>query len=233
MKKKIVTPIIIGLVAIILIVVGIYFFAFYEKPGAIVNGYWNEATQECWISPQYAPGEAIPADILEDMMFATCCFNQVGNQIDCNDPSNILGGGLAQEIIAFGGADPVSGVFSMNNIITITNDIGSPIIDSAWISSAVWSPTKLDLSNAYAVVSGTGNSVGPLNPDTGTYWTTGTIDLTNIAGPVGSPNTYNLALTVDASAYGGELTTSKDFGTTLVVEAEAIGFSVDITWGEI
>ena len=231
--QKVLIGIIIGIVLIAIIGGGFYYFSSTTLSGPIGNGYWNEATQECWISKNRPPGEPMPASELEDKMFASCCFNKVGNQVDCNNPSHILGTGTTQEVLTFGAGDPTPGIFSINHIITITVNTGSAPLDSAWISSAVWTPSHTELTNAYASIVGVGNAVGPLNPDQGTYWTTGTIDLSQIAGSSGSPILYTLDLNVDASAYSGDITTSKSFGTTMEVETEEIGFNVDISWAEI
>lgn len=224
--KKIV--ILIGAILLVLIGVGIYFFMTLTPSGKIVNGYWDEATQECWISQDKPAGESYPAG--DESMFASCCFSREGDQVDCNNPENIIGAGLTQAVYGVGGPG-VPGIFAVSHIITLTND-GSVPIDNIWINSAVWTPSHLELTNAYSQVIGSGSIyVGDVAVGFARSFPTGVINLEPIGGIPGSPITYNLDLTAKATAYGGELTSSRDISGQITVENEEIGFSIDINWG--
>jgi len=205
MKKPMM--ILIGVIVLALIVGGIYFFTTYTPSGDTTNGYWNSATQECWISENQPPGESYPTG--DESMFVSCCFNQEGDQVDCNDPTNILGSGVVQAIYGAGEEEGIPGIFGVSHTITLSNE-GSVPIDNIWIDSAVWSPTHTELTNAYNQVIGSASAyAGDLPVGNSRNFPTGFIDLTEIQGAVGTPITYDLTLTAIASAYEGQLTSSK------------------------
>lgn len=205
------------------------FFLHGGSTGPIVNGFWNEETQECWSSQDNPAG--IPYDSSEsDSMLTSCCFNLEGRQIDCNDPSKNIGSNFLA-IYGVGTDVGVPGNFYVSHVVTVTND-GSVPIEKAWIDSTTWSPSNSILSNAYARIIGSTSiyAVG-LPIGTATDFPTEVISLQDIGGVPGVPITYNMVMKVRASAYGGQLDSSRDVSGSITVEKEVIGFKVDIGWG--
>ena len=196
--------------------------AYAPGEGKIVNGYWNEATEECW------PDKGTPIDQpfsvgFEDT-FYQCCFNSEIQQVDCNDPTTLLG--------TFAIYQGQAGLFYVAHGIKVKNT-GNVAITQAWIDSATWSPSHSALSTAYSGILGTGNGKGPLCLTTGcdeVAWSTALIDLQAIGGTPGSPKTYSLSLTTKGSAPNLE-PFSKITPATITVEQEAIGFSVVVDVG--
>jgi len=227
MKKNQKKYVWIGIALVSLIAI----FLFYSgiSKGNITNGYWNEATQECWSSQDNPPG--IPYDSSEsESMFVSCCFNLEGRQIDCNNPTKNIGSNFLA-VYGVGGDAGQPGNFYVSHVVTITND-GSVPIDKAWINSAVWSPSNSVLSSAYNRIIGESSIYATSLPvGTSSDFPTEVIALQDIGGQPGSPMTYNLAMTVKATAYGGELDSSRDVSGSITVEKEVIGFKVDIGWG--
>ena len=219
----------IGIVVAILSVLALLFFYSGVSQGNIINGYWNEATQECWYSEDTPAG--VPFDAGDNVnMFASCCFNLEGRQIDCNDPSKNIGSNFLA-VYGVGAGEGQPGYFYVSHIVTTTND-GSVPIDKVWINSAVWSPSNSILSTAYAGIIGSASSYAVGLPvGLSTTFPSGVIALQDIGGEPGIPITYNLDMTVKATAYGGELDSSRDVSGSITVEKETIGFSVDIGWG--
>jgi len=187
--------------------------------GKIVNGYWNEATQECRSAPDrpvgvpYVPGQ-IGATLYQ------CCFNQGRQQVDCNDASVLLG--------PYAIYQGQTGMFFITHGVTITNT-GNVDITNAWIDSAAWTPSNTVLTSAYSSIVGSTRGV-QLTQGMANDWSTGQIDLQAIGGPSGSPNLYSLSLITKGSATG--LTDfSKTTPSSITVEKEGIGFSVTINLG--
>jgi len=226
--KKNLNKVIIIIISLIAVVSLLFFYSPMSK-GDIVNGYWNEETGECWSSINHQPGTPYPSDE-SDSMFISCCFNLEGRQIDCNNPSKYIGSNYLA-IYGAGGGVGQPGNFYVSHVITITNE-GSVPIDKAWINSAVWSPSNSILSTAYAGIIGSSSSYASNLPiGTSTDFPTGTIKLQDIGGEPGLPKTYNLNMQVKATAYGGQLDSSRDVSGSITVEKETIGFKVDIGWG--
>ena len=193
-----------------------------EKEGDIVNGYWDEATQECRSAPNRPTGiPYIPGQV--GVTLGQCCFNRQHQQVDCNNPSILWGAG------SFAIYQGQAGLFFVNHYITLTNIGGNVDITKAWINSATWSPTNAALSNAYATVVGSAYG-SPLLQGQAVDFSTGQIDLQAIGGPPGSPKTYALSLETKASATGLP-DYSRTTPASITVEQEAIGFSVDINLG--
>ncbi len=229
MKKTLTWSVMI--IAIVLVILGLVFFLpSTSSQDKIVNGWWNEATQECWTSQDHPPGDSYPVDESEGM-FASCCFNDNSDQVDCNDPTKIIGSGTLQAIYGAGGQAGVPGIFYVVHTITLTND-GSVVIDNSWVDSATWTPSHAELTTAYAPIIGQASSyAGDLPVGNARDFPTGLIDLRLIAGEVGSPITYDLELIAKASAYGGELNSERQVSGQIIVEKESLGFSIDIGWG--
>jgi len=104
-------------------------------------------------------------------------------------------------------------------------------INNIWIDSAIWSPVNTELTNAYNQIIGQSSAYsGNLPVGNSRNFPSGIIDLTQIAGPIGNPNIYDLTLIAKATAYDGELTSSQEVGGQITVEQEAIGFSISINW---
>lgn len=53
--------------------------------GEIINGYWDETTQECRSAPDRPTGVPYYPDE-DEPTFRQCCFNQAHQQVDCNNP---------------------------------------------------------------------------------------------------------------------------------------------------
>ena len=218
MKKTKKPLLIIGIVILLA-----FAFILFNQPPQLVNGYWNNETQECWSSQTQPPGTPYISD--NDNPIASCCFDLMGAQIDCNDPTNYLA------VYGVGGQAGEPGKFGITHSIKITND-GAVPIDKIWIDSATWSPSNSVLSNAYSRIIGKTSSYSTNLPvGTSTDFPTDVIELRDIGGESGYSNTYNLAMTVKASAYSEELETSKDLTGSITVEKEEIGFGVVMGWG--
>lgn len=211
------------LVAVALLV---YFFSGQVKipglpttHGEMINGYWHEATQECRWDPDISIEEVFyPEDTVPSMF--QCCFNQAGQQIDCNDASVLLG--------PFAIYRGTPNVMSIVHSITISNT-GNVALTNAWLESATWTPSHTVLTTAYSGILGSTKGVA-MGLGGSKIWNTGVIDLQAIGGPAGNPTTYNLALKSKATALGG-LTHTVDKDTSMTVEKEGIVFTVDIALG--
>jgi len=218
----------IGLILLVAAVVGIYFLVIQpsggllpQSEGDIVNGYWNEATQECWLDNDHPPGVYPPSGNILATFFQ-CCMNQAGQQINCNDPSEILG--------AFAIYQGQAGFFTVAHGVTITNT-GNIDLTKVWIESAIWSPIHTALTTAYSGIVGSVN--GHLNVVKGggyALFSTSAIDLQEIGGVPGSPKTYALSLVTKGSATN-LADVSKTTPASITVEQEQIGFSVAINLG--
>ena len=181
----------------------------------IVNGYWDEATQECRSIPNHQVG--IPhISTTETEPLYQCCFNQESQQIDCNNPENLFGG--------FAIYQGKKGIFSIVDGITIKNTRDFDI--TAWIDSATWMPENLELTNAYSEIVGRPNGI-PLLQNQAVDFSTSRIDLQLIGGSPNNPITYNLELITKASSVGLP-DASQTIFKKITVEKQAIGFSVVI-----
>lgn len=195
----------------------------------IANGYWDVSSGECWISQSQPAGEEYPAG--DESMFVSCCFNDLGDQVDCNNAANILRAGVIQSIYGVGGSPGIPGIFAVSHVITLTND-GSVPIDNIWVSSASWSPINIELTNAYSQIIGSSSSyAGSVAVGNARSFPTGIIDLIALGSTPGISVTYDLNLIARATAYAGELTSSRNIAGQITVENEEIGFSIDINWG--
>ncbi len=219
-----------NVVFILIIIAIVVFTVFYifkgeilpTREGEMINGYWNEATQECWPDSSTPIDQPFTAGFDETLY--QCCFNAQKQQVDCNDPSKLL-----ESFAVYQGN---AGLFYVAHGIKLKNT-GNVEITRAWIDSASWSPTHAGLSNAYSGIVGSIHGKGPLCLSTGcdeVAWSTGQIDLQAIGGSVGSPKTYSLALVTKGSAEG-LADFSKVTPATITVEKEDIGFSVVINLG--
>ncbi|KKN08556.1 hypothetical protein LCGC14_1055560 [marine sediment metagenome] len=196
--------------------------AFAPGKGKIVNGFWNEATQECW--PDSSTPIDQPFSAQFDETFYQCCFNQNKQQVDCNDPGTLLG--------PFAIYQGQAGLFYIAHGIKVRNT-GNIVLSQAWVDSAVWSPSHAELTTAYSGIVGAINGKGPLCLTTGcdeVAWSTGLIDLQVIGGAPGSPIVYTLSLMTKASATGLPDAT-QTIPATITVEKEQIGFSVVVNLG--
>lgn len=216
-------------VFLILAIIAIAVFAlFYVFKGEvlpereeIINGYWDEATQECRSAPDRPTGiPYIPGQIGTTLY--QCCFNQQGQQVDCNSPDLLWGAG------SFAIYQGQAGLFFVTHGITITNT-GNVDLSNAWVDSATWTPTHAELTNAYSSIVGSVYGV-VLTQGFANDWSTGQIGLQTIGGAPGSPATYTLSLITKASATG-LLDSSKTTPAAITVEQEGIGFSVEINLG--
>lgn len=213
---------------IVAIVLLVYFFSaevglkLPTKTGEIINGYYDVATDQCWPDKDSPAGGQYPiGDKTIPTMFQ-CCLNQAGQQVDCNEPSTLLG--------PFAIYRNQTGIFSVAHTITVTNT-GNVVLTNAWIDSAPWTPAHADLTTAYSgLLSSTSTQAGPINLDSYRVFSTSSIDLQAIGGEPGSPITYDLLLVTKASATGlGE--SLKETPISMTVEKEGILFSVDISLG--
>ena len=186
--------------------------------GKIVNGFWDEATQECRSAPNRATGTPyVPGQI--GVTLYQCCFNQARQQVDCNNPSVLLG--------PFAIYQGQAGLFYITHGITITNT-GNVDITNAWVDSAIWSPSNAVLTTAYSSILGSTRGVA-LGQGLANDWSTGQIDL-QVIGGTGTPITYTLSLVTKGSA-SGLADFSRTSPATVTVEQEGIGFDVSINLG--
>jgi len=196
-----------------LLALGVVLFFVFKggiPQGDIVNGIYDPDTGICEPDPNNVAG------------FYTCCFNEFMQQVDCNNPSDLITLSIYQGN---------TGIFFITHGITITNR-GNVDISSAWLDSAIWSPSHTELTDAYATVLGVGNGrvIPATDPDTFEAWSTGVIDLQEIGGVPGSPITYDLTLVAKADSPNlptGEVTKT----ASMTVEQESIGFDLDIDFG--
>lgn len=187
--------------------------------GKIVNGYWNEEAQECRSAPNRATGTPyIPGQV--GVTLYQCCFNLAKQQVDCNDPSTLLG--------PFAIYQGQPGLFFITHGITITNT-GNVDMTNAWINSDTWTPSNSILTSAYSGIIGSSHGVA-LAQGMANDWSTAQIDLQAIGGSPGNPITYTLSLVTKGSATGLP-DYSKTTPASITVEKELIGFDVSINLG--
>lgn len=213
-------------VVIAIAVIAVFFFfqggeILPTKEGDIVNGYFDETSQQCWPDRNSPVGGTFPAGQIAST-FYQCCLNQAGQQIDCNNPSELLG--------SFAIYQGLAGIFSVTHGVQITNT-GNVDLTNAWIESATWSPIHIGLTNAYAAMIGpTSLQAGAVPQSTGRAFSSGVIDLQSIGGAPGAPITYTLSLVTKGSATGLP-DASQTTPASMAVEQEGIGFSVAINLG--
>ena len=210
------------IVVAVLAVLALFFF-YNNSIGNINNGYWNSETEECWATPNSLTGDG-------SIEAVSCCFNLEGRQIDCNNPDKYIGSNFLA-VYGVGGGTGVPGLFSISHTFIVTNT-GAVPIEKAWIDSGVWSPSNSVLSSAYDRIIGS-SSIYAKSIEVGQpiAFPTEVFNLQDIGGAPGSPTTYNLNMLFKASAYGGQLSSSRDITGSITVEKELIGFKVDIGWG--
>ena len=216
-NKTIWIPLLIGI-----LVFSIFYFTSISKD-KINNGFWNNETRECWATPNSLVGDG-------SVDAVSCCFNLEGRQIDCNNPSKYIG---SNSLAVYGTQGGIGnpGLFSICHTLLITND-GSVPIEKAWIDSVIWSPSNSILTTAYSRILGESSTYAlPIQVGKSIAFPTDIFNLQDIGGVPGSPITYDLNMQVKATAYDGELTSSKDLTGSITVEKEEIGFKVDVGWG--
>jgi len=202
---------------------------FLPAKGEITNGWWNEATEECWSASDRPAGVPYPIEEAQSTMFQ-CCFDQQGYQIDCNDPSIKLGQKqIGAPFALYGEVAPgIAGYFSVAHTITISNT-GNIDLSKVWIESATWTPAHTELTTAYSQVIGSGSTYAIALPiGQATDFPTSAIDLQEIGTEAGQ--SYSLSLMSKASATGLP-DASKTTPATMYVKKETIGFSFDINIG--
>jgi len=219
----------IGIVLLVAAVIAIYFLVIQpsggilpQSEGDIVNGYWDEAQNAC--VPKKGIDISQPFSTNFDETFYQCCFNQAKQQVDCNEPSELLG--------TFAIYQGQPNLFYVAHGVKVKN-IGNIEISTAWIDSAVWTPTHTELTTAYAGIVGSIYGKGPICLVTGcdeVAWSTGQIDLQTIGG-TGSPTTYGLSLVTKGSATDITDPFSVTKSASITVQKEVIGFSVVINLG--
>ena len=215
-------------VFVIIAVVAVAVFYFFQggdiiptKEGDIVNGYFDEASQQCWPNKNSPVGSTFPAGQIAST-FYQCCLNQAGQQIDCNNPSKILG--------TFAIYQGVAGIFSVTHGVQITNT-GNVDLTNGWVDSAAWSPIHTELTSAYSgMIGSTSLQAGAIAQGTARAFSSGGIDLQLIGGEPGFPITYTLSLVTKGSAVGLP-DASQTTPASMTVEKEGIGFSVAINLG--
>lgn len=231
MNKKAESNNIVYIVAIIVVAL---FAAWYTSgggdaldPGAtdspvgdISNGYWNVATEQCWLDKDHGPGVYLPTGQISTTMYQ-CCLNQEGQQIDCNNPTKLL---------QFAIYEGLEGIFSVAHGVTITNT-GNVDLSQVWIESATWSPVNAVLTSAYSGIVGSVNGYSNIAKGGGfAVFSTNSIDLQSIGGEPGFPTTYDLSLVTKGSA-NGLSDISKTTPASITVEKESIGFDVSVNLG--
>jgi len=216
----------IGIILLVAAVVGIYFLFIQpsggilpQKEGDIVNGYYDEATDQCWLDKDHPPGEYPIGSTVSVSMFQ-CCLNQVGQQVNCNAPGNVLS--------TFAILDSEPGRFTLLYGAKVTNT-GNVALTKAWIEVPIWVPTSTALTTAFSgMVGSTSAQAGTVAIGNFRTFTSNSISLQDIGGAQGSPITYSTTLETFASATN-LVDVSKTNAISLTVEKEAIGFTVNIT----
>lgn len=203
--------------------------------GDITNGYWNVEAQECRISEDIASGEVFNAQDLGGDINTNfqCCFNAAFQQVDCNDPSELLG--------PFAIYDGQTGKFGLVYGFVICNK-GNVALTNAWIDSSKWTkdvsslatPTAgqiAEFDTAFAGIVGSEFGVAlPVYDDCVPYSTT-IIDLQVVGGePTGEAIAYNWELITKATAVGLP-ETPKTQTSVVTIQKEGIQFDVEITTG--
>jgi len=214
--KKNNTTLILIIAAVI--IVGLFMFrkgGIPETPiGGGTNGVWD--------------GTSCKASDGFDGTFFQCCFNQGGQQVDCNDATKLIG----LSSLAIYQDNP--GIFSVSQGVRLTNTGNVDIIGT--LTSASWSSVPTNTAGNTALNTAWSGMVN--NPQTivtpgGTYdWSSSIIDLQAIGGAPGSPVTYTLTLDTSAVDTGGQLTPVTQNGITrsFTVEQEGITFGVTVTF---
>lgn len=222
-KQKKTLFIVGGILAIV--VVG---YLIYLNKGAIepvkaefektVNGIYNMATGKC--EPKQG-----------STMFYTCCYNQEGQQVDCNDATKILGIGYSTGVTqAIYKGTP--GIWGIQHGVTVSNtgnmDIYSKIVSMAVGSSPSYPSGVSTLNTAYAGMINNQQSLPLSNPTIS--WSSLLIALQQLS-PVGTQVTYSVNTTVIgyAPTAVGVPNVTKSAMTSFAVTAEGIDFTVTMS----
>ena len=210
------------IIGIIILSIFLHQQGIFKMEEGVNNGYWDEATNQCWPDKYSPAGGQYPIGDEGVSKMYQCCLNQVGQQVDCNNPSTLLG--------PFAIYEGSTGVFSVAHSITISNT-GNVALTKAWIESATWTPVHATLTTAYSGMIGAASTqAGPISLASYRPFSTTGIDLQAIGGAPGSPITYDLSLVTMASALGLS-DSSKTTPASIIVEKEGIQFNVDISLG--
>lgn len=208
-------------------------FMFLSPKEISKNGYYDSATDSCWVNKDTPPGTAFdPAGTNGSV---SCCFNQAGEQVDCTDSSIKLGPKKLMAVYGQMGGTGSPGYFSVLHTIIITNT-GNFNVDSFTITSATWTAgVNGTTTGTSALNTAWSNMVNKpsssISPGLATSFSSNAIDLQAIGAVKPYTANYNVSFVVKAVAYGGQLnSTSSAQKATISSQREDIGFSINFDW---
>jgi len=213
--------------SIILVVIILAFFIMTKKDSMKINGYYDPVTKTCWIDKDTPPGtEFDPSGFGNGV---SCCFNQAGNQIDCNNPNNLLA------VYGQMGGVGVPGYFTVLHTVIITNT-GSFSFNNVTVVSATWTNGTNALTSGVTALNNAWNNMvnkpsNSVGPGLATSFSSTAIDLQAIGATKPLVANYNLAMVVNVKAYGGVLSqNSAPTTASISSQKEDIGFSIGFDW---
>lgn len=208
---------------IFLVIILVIAVTFYISGGE-VDGYYDEATNQCWPDKDSPAGQDVPISGNQD--FYQCCLDENGNQIPCKD--KFFG--------AFYIYKGTSGVTSVAHTVILTNT-GNLVINNGYIKGHTLSSNPVyptcdgsAFANAYAAIQGPTNiQAGSIAVGNQRAFSTSFVTLTAaIAGDPGFPCTYTYTPTGTA-VFSDSTTKDKSISTSYTVEEEAVGdFSIAV-----
>jgi hypothetical protein len=233
-KKNYGLWVVLAVVALIAII-GIYFLAtggvkvpqFGGVGSSCKNGVFDKASGECK-----------PQSTCKETAIFTCCYNKEGQQVDCDNPTKVIGETNPAAIFAIyqtpPGYTPRMGLSSIQHGMTLTNN--GNIAVNAWLqfgTSATPSfPAGLTaLQNAYKPIDRTLNTTSLAKSiaccGASDSWSSQPISLSSLANGA-NPTKYAVTVTFNAtnstySVWGSDVSTT-DFNVT----AESVSISGNI-----
>lgn len=216
-KKNKTKYVVIGIVGLIaLLVIGYFVFIGGKMPGVkqtgtSINGKYNPTTGECEPSGNSA-------------MFFTCCYNQEGQQVDCNDASKLL----SMSPLAIYKGTP--GIYTIQHGVQIVNtgnvDFSGIITGITVSASPTFASGVTALNTAYT---GMINNAKPVTKTVPATWSSTQITLQDLS-PTMVLETYTVTVNAKGTASGQTDVTKSSGPQTFTVEAEGLNFDVSISF---
>jgi hypothetical protein len=208
----------------------------YEDRG--YNGWYNPETDECWTTPTSMSGGT---------GVTTCCRNDAGQQIDCEDPTKLLTNALGNTLGTFAIYTPVTPSGStkslayVNHVVTITNSKNYDF-EKVWFENFTFTSSPTNAVGLAEVHSDwwpkTTINNGQLLPSgSSVSWSTSSIDLQKLSVNKDTPTTYSANIQTKGSYYALENGTTLMYYTPATtpisfrVTKEEVGFTVVVNLG--